>query len=168
LRGESAERGAGPGGTADGTSSRKAKSPRHRDGRLAVAFLWHQHQPFYRMGMDGDPTGAYLLPWVRLHAVRDYYSMAAMVADYPNVHLTINLVPSMVIQLEDYTENGATDLWMELCLTPTEHLTDADKNLPIPTSTTSKPGSTWRGSRRRPGANRGDCTTGKRSRFGSS
>ncbi len=128
MRGESAERGAGPGGKADGTSSRKAKSPRHRDGRLAVAFLWHQHQPFYRMGMDGDPTGAYLLPWVRLHAVRDYYSMAAMVADYPNVHLTINLVPSMIVQLEDYTENGATDLWMELCLTPTEHLTDADKD----------------------------------------
>jgi len=95
--------------------------------RLSVAILWHQHQPFYRMGLSGEPEGAYLLPWVRLHAVRDYYAMAAMVADYPNVHLTINLVPSMVTQLEDYVENGATDLWMELCLTPTEHLTDADR-----------------------------------------
>ena len=96
--------------------------------RLSVAILWHQHQPFYRTGTSGDPTGAYLLPWVRLHAVRDYYAMAAMVADYPNVHLAINLVPSMIVQLEDYIDNGATDMWMELCLTPTEHLTPADKD----------------------------------------
>jgi alpha-amylase/alpha-mannosidase (GH57 family) len=110
------------------TRKRDAGSKR---GRLPVVLLWHQHQPFYRVGTSGDPTGAYLLPWVRLHAVRDYYAMAAMVADYPNVHLTINLVPSMVVQLEDYIENGATDLWMELCLTPTKHLSDADRHFMI-------------------------------------
>jgi alpha-amylase/alpha-mannosidase (GH57 family) len=99
--------------------------------RLSVAILWHQHQPFYRMGLDGRPRGAYLLPWVRLHAVRDYYAMAAMVADHPGVHLTINLVPSMVVQLEEYVEKGATDLWMELCLTPTEHLAEADRQFVV-------------------------------------
>jgi alpha-amylase/alpha-mannosidase (GH57 family) len=103
-------------------------SGRRGSDRLAVAFLWHQHQPFYRLATDGKAEGAYLLPWVRLHAVRDYYSMAALVAEYPNVHLTVNLVPSLILQLEDYAENGATDLWMELCLTPTEHLTDSDKH----------------------------------------
>lgn len=119
------------GDTGDKTESKSAGRPtprRARRGKLSVAILWHQHQPFYRKGMSGDPTGAYLLPWVRLHSVRDYYAMAAMVADYPNVHLTINLVPSMIVQLEDYVDNGATDLWMELCLTPTEHLTDSDKD----------------------------------------
>ncbi|MBN2564738.1 MAG: hypothetical protein JXB46_03420 [Candidatus Eisenbacteria bacterium] len=110
--------------TRPGSSSRRS-APRSR---LPVAILWHQHQPFYRTGIGGDPEGAYLLPWVRLHAVRDYYAMPALVSDYPNVHLTINLVPSLVLQLEDYVENGATDLWMELCLTPTDALTDADRS----------------------------------------
>jgi alpha-amylase/alpha-mannosidase (GH57 family) len=80
------------------------------------------------MGIGGKSEGAYLLPWVRMHAVRDYYSMAALVADHPDVHLTINLTPGLVIQLEDYVDNGATDLWMELSLTPSEHLTDADRS----------------------------------------
>ena len=111
--------------------SGEAASAGRASDRLSVAILWHQHQPFYRMGLKGPPEGAYLLPWVRLHAVRDYYAMAAMLADYPNVHVTINLVPSLVVQLEDYVENGATDLWMELCLTPTKHLTDADRQFMV-------------------------------------
>jgi alpha-amylase/alpha-mannosidase (GH57 family) len=80
------------------------------------------------MGIGGAPRGAYLLPWVRLHAVRDYYSMPALLSEYPDVHATINLVPGLVLQIEDYVENGATDLWMELSLTPTDLLTDADRS----------------------------------------
>ncbi|MEK7871855.1 MAG: hypothetical protein AAB244_05710, partial [Nitrospirota bacterium] len=31
--------------------------------RLRVGFIWHMHQPYYK-----DPlTGAYSVPWVRLH-----------------------------------------------------------------------------------------------------
>ena len=105
-------------------AAKRRKAPRDR---LPVAFLWHQHQPFYRLGVSGRPQGAYLLPWVRLHAVRDYYSMADIPSNYPDVHVTINMVPSLMVQLEDYAANGATDLWMELCLTPTDRLTEADK-----------------------------------------
>ena len=54
--------------------------PRKPRAKLPVAILWHQHQPFYRTHVGGEPRGAYLLPWVRLHAVRDYYAMAALVA----------------------------------------------------------------------------------------
>ena len=61
---------------------------------LYVAFVWHHHQPNYR-----DPSGgpAYL-PWVRLHAAKDYLHMAELVADFPAIHCTFNFVPSLVEQ----------------------------------------------------------------------
>ena len=35
--------------------------------KLYLCFLWHMHQPYYK-----DPeSGTYLLPWVRLHAIKD-------------------------------------------------------------------------------------------------
>ena len=102
-----------------------------RTGKLSVAILWHQHQPFYRARLEGEQRGAYLLPWVRLHAVRDYYSMAALVAEFPNVHVTINLVPSLIVQLEDYLERGATDRWMELSLKPVSKLTPIERDFVV-------------------------------------
>jgi alpha-amylase/alpha-mannosidase (GH57 family) len=67
------------------------------------------HQPPCRDLSRADPKGAYLVPWVRLHALRDYYSMAAFVKEFPAVHLTINLVPALLWQIEDYTEQGADE-----------------------------------------------------------
>ncbi|MCK4511822.1 hypothetical protein KAW64_08795 [bacterium] len=96
--------------------------------KLPIAILWHQHQPFYRARWDGDPRGSYILPWVRLHAIRDYYSMAALVGEFPNVHVTVNLVPSLILQLEDYVENGATDLLQELSIKPVEKLSGAERD----------------------------------------
>jgi alpha-amylase/alpha-mannosidase (GH57 family) len=97
-------------------------------GKLNVAILWHQHQPYYRIGLGGEPKGAYLLPWVRLHAVRDYYPMAALVSEFPNVRVTINLVPSLMLQLEDYASGGATDQWMELSLKPTAEHSEVERD----------------------------------------
>jgi len=102
-----------------------------RRAKLPVAILWHQHQPYYRSRLGGEPRGAYLLPWVRLHAVRDYYAMAALVAEFPNVHVTVNLVPSLISQLDDYLENGATDDWMELSRKPVASLTAMERDFVI-------------------------------------
>lgn len=96
--------------------------------RLPIAILWHQHQPYYRRRLGGDPREAYLLPWVRLHAVRDYYAMAALVEEFPNVHVTFNFVPSLLAQLDDYSENGATDYWMELTRKPLPELSDIERD----------------------------------------
>ena len=39
--------------------------------RVNLVVLWHMHQPQYR-----DPeTGQYVLPWTRLHALKDYWGM---------------------------------------------------------------------------------------------
>jgi alpha-amylase/alpha-mannosidase (GH57 family) len=80
------------------------------DTRLRLAFLWHLHQPMYR-----DPrTGEYILPWVRLHATRSYYDMPRVLAEFPRARATINLVPSLIVQLDDYIQGRAKDRFLDL------------------------------------------------------
>lgn len=95
--------------------------------KLHLAVLWHQHQPMYKDTAHSSQTGSYLHPWVRLHAIRDYYSMAALVAEHPDIHLTINLTPSLLWQLEDYIEYSATDQSLDLSLKPSETFTSEDR-----------------------------------------
>lgn len=89
---------------------------------LYLALLWHQHQPVYKDTAFPTQAGSYLHPWVRLHAIRDYYAMAALVAEHPYIHLTINLTPALLWQIADYVELGATDRALELTLKPAEAL----------------------------------------------
>lgn len=95
--------------------------------KLYLALLWHQHQPLYKDLSHPGPRGSYTQPWVRLHALRDYYSMAALVAEHPAVHLTINLTPVLLWQILDYVEQGTTDRHLELTRTPVEELSAADR-----------------------------------------
>ena len=46
---------------------------------LRVVILWHQHQPYYKDLV----TGEYRLPWVRLHALKDYYGMVKLLDEFP-------------------------------------------------------------------------------------
>jgi alpha-amylase/alpha-mannosidase (GH57 family) len=86
--------------------------------RARLAFLWHMHQPVYR-----DPeTNEYILPWVRLHATRSYYDMPQVLSEFPKARATINLVPSLLSQLEDYLEGRAKDLFLSLALKPADSL----------------------------------------------
>jgi alpha-amylase/alpha-mannosidase (GH57 family) len=72
---------------------------------LCVAFLWHMHQPDYRK----TQTGEIYLPWTRFHAVKDYYDMAALVERAGDVHVTINLVPSLIDQIDAYSSGTASE-----------------------------------------------------------
>ncbi|MBI3292485.1 MAG: hypothetical protein HYZ73_06715, partial [Elusimicrobia bacterium] len=94
-----------------------------RDTILSVAFLWHQHQPYYKDVL----ANRYELPWVRLHATKDYYDMAALVEEYPAIRVTFNLVPSLLIQLEDYASGKATDPFLEVSLKPAGDLSFEDR-----------------------------------------
>lgn len=72
---------------------------------LRVTFVWHMHQPCYR-----DPlTGEYALPWTYLHAVKDYYDMAALVERTEGARAVFNLVPSLLEQILDYAAETAVD-----------------------------------------------------------
>jgi alpha-amylase/alpha-mannosidase (GH57 family) len=101
--------------------------------KLYLALLWHQHQPIYKDTSHPTASGSYIHPWVRLHAIRDYYSMAALVAEHPGIHLTINLTPSLLWQIEDYLEHGATDRTLELTLKPAELLTPGEREAVLST-----------------------------------
>jgi len=80
---------------------------------LYVAFVWHMHQPYY---LD-EGSGEFLLPWVRLHATKDYLHMAEVLEDYPRVHSTFNFVPSLVEQLQAYVDGTASDRAWRVSLT---------------------------------------------------
>ena len=95
--------------------------------KLHLALLWHQHQPLYKDTNQARARGSYPQPWVRLHATRDYYSMAALVAEHPNMHLTINLTPVLLWQIEEYVGRGATDRALELTRIPAESLTPSEQ-----------------------------------------
>lgn len=68
---------------------------------LSVVFYWHMHQPFYR---EAD-TGRYHLPWVYLHAMKDYTDMAVILEQNPKARAVINYVPSLTAQIEDYAKH---------------------------------------------------------------
>lgn len=91
--------------------------------RVHLALLWHMHQPQYR-----DPeTGRYELAWTRLHALKDYWGMVAMLKDFPRFHATFNIVPSLGMQLEEYASGSFNEPWFDLAFQPVEQLTREDK-----------------------------------------
>jgi alpha-amylase/alpha-mannosidase (GH57 family) len=91
--------------------------------RVHVVLLWHMHQPQYR-----DPeTGRYVLAWTRLHALKDYWGMVAMLKEFPKFHATFNVVPSLGMQLEEYASGEFNEPWFSLAFKPTDDLTREDK-----------------------------------------
>jgi len=112
---------------------------------LFLNIIWHQHQPLYL-----DPASDQLQgPWVRTHATKDYYDMAAVISRYPAIHATVNLTSSLLWQLEEYYVNrlkpfvdvrnnrvhagkyfaaygGRTDPWIDLALKPTAKFDERD------------------------------------------
>src|SRR6187397_2395058 len=87
-----------------------------------VAILWHMHQPFY----EDLATHDHILPWVRLHALKDYYGMVALLREFPGVKVTFNLVPSLLVQLEEFAAGRARDRHLELSLKPAADLEPSD------------------------------------------
>jgi alpha-amylase/alpha-mannosidase (GH57 family) len=89
---------------------------------VKLALLWHMHQPYY----EDLATGEHILPWVRLHAIKDYWGMVAMLEEFPSVRVTFNLVPSLVEQIQAFAENRARDRHLELGLKPAADLTNEE------------------------------------------
>jgi alpha-amylase/alpha-mannosidase (GH57 family) len=85
--------------------------------------LWHMHQPFYK----DLAQGGYTMPWVRLHALKDYYGMAAMLREFPEFHATFNLVPSLISQLQEYARDEVREQAFELAFKPVEQLSRAER-----------------------------------------
>ncbi len=91
--------------------------------KLSIAFYWHMHQPVYQLTPDGD----YLMPWVRLHAVKDYLDMVEILNKFKRLKLNFNLVPVLLDCIIDYAENEMHDIHSKLTITPIEMLSDDAK-----------------------------------------
>ena len=74
--------------------------------KLSIAFYWHMHQPVYQLSPEGD----YLMPWTRLHAVKDYLDMVLILDKFKNTKLNFNLVPVLLDELIDYAVRSGAPL----------------------------------------------------------
>src|SRR6185369_16662859 len=106
-----------------------------------VSFLWHMHQPFYK----DLARNKYVMPWAYLHATKDYLGMPALTQEFPEIHQTFNLVPSLLLQLEEYARGEARDDSMELAFRPIDELSGIDRSsiaerfFPVPVRTMVHP-----------------------------
>ena len=82
-----------------------------------LAFLWHMHQPDYRH----PESGHFVLPWVLLHAIKDYADMASHLERHPGIRCTVNFVPVLLDQIEDYADQLATGQWRDPLLRIAAH-----------------------------------------------
>ena len=81
------------------------------------------HQPQYR-----DPaTGQYVLPWTRLHALKDYWGMVKIMEEFPKVHATFNIVPLLAEQIEEYASGQFKELWFEIAFANADSLSPNQK-----------------------------------------
>ncbi len=92
--------------------------------KLYLSILWHQHQPYYKDDFDNH----YHMPWVYLHALKDYYEMAKHIDSVDNVAVTFNYVPSLLIQLQDYTDVNVSDEFLILMRKQVENLTQDERD----------------------------------------
>jgi alpha-amylase/alpha-mannosidase (GH57 family) len=91
--------------------------------RIHLVLLWHMHQPQYR-----DPeSNRYVLPWTRLHAIKDYWGMVEVLGEAPGFHATFNVVPALGMQLEEYASGKFDEPWFSLVFKPAEQVTREDK-----------------------------------------
>ena len=90
---------------------------------IRLLFLWHMHQPYYKDLVSGN----YRLPWTRLHALKDYYGMVKLLDEFPGIHQTFNLVPSLIMQIQDYVSGAAQDPFFDAAAKPAGELNQAER-----------------------------------------
>ena len=88
--------------------------------KLSIAVYWHMHQPVYEV------EGTFLMPWARLHAVKDYLDMVLFLERFPKLKLNVDIVPSLVDMLIDYTQ-GKMDIHSELTAADVEQMDNEGK-----------------------------------------
>jgi len=75
--------------------------------KLKVVLCWHMHQPDYR----GPVHGNFQLPWVYLHAIKDYIDMACHLEQISEARAVVNFAPVLLEQLQDYARQ--IEQWLE-------------------------------------------------------
>ncbi len=72
---------------------------------MNLILWWHMHQPDYR-----THDNEFMLPWVYLHAIKDYIDMPLNIMSVEGIKVNINITPVLIDQWQDY------NLQLELAL----------------------------------------------------
>jgi hypothetical protein len=91
-----------------------------------ISFLWHLHQPAYRTA-----DGVAHAPWVLLHAGGAYATLARAIERSGGTGQIINIVPTLVEQLEAYRDDRVTDPVAEALVTPSHELSPGQRHIVI-------------------------------------
>ncbi|RKY87536.1 hypothetical protein DRQ09_04350 [candidate division KSB1 bacterium] len=91
--------------------------------KIYVAFIWHYHQPYYRKTIGGN----FMLPWVRLHGIKDYNGMINILKEFPAIKATFNFTPVLIKQIEEYCTEKAIDEDLEIARKKISDLTIEDR-----------------------------------------
>ena len=90
---------------------------------MNLSFIWHMHQPDYR-----DASGVMQMPWVFLHAIKDYYDMPWMMARHSDMRATFNITAPLIEQLKLYYDEPARyDRFLSLWIHEVEFLQEDDR-----------------------------------------
>jgi len=89
----------------------------------SLILYWHFHQPCYVDPAGGRAT----MPWVRLHGIKDYWGMAALLEEFPGIRCAFNFVPSLLDQIEACVGGEASDEYEELARRPVADYSEADR-----------------------------------------
>jgi len=95
---------------------------------LNLCFFWHMHQPDYR-----DSEGVMKMPWVFLHAIKDYYEMPWLLSKYKNLHASFNITAPLIEQINLYTEPLKNDYFLSLWYKEPQELTTEQREWLIKT-----------------------------------
>ncbi len=80
------------------------------------------HQPDYR-----NSSGIMQMPWVFLHAIKDYYDMPWMLSRHESIKATFNITPPLIQQIELYYENPQdSDKFLRLWLNEVSTLGESE------------------------------------------
>ncbi len=91
---------------------------------MNISFIWHMHQPDYR-----DANGIVQMPWVFLHAIKDYYDMPWMMAIHGGMKATFNITAPLIEQLKLYYDDAAKyDKFLSLWVNDPYFLQENDRN----------------------------------------
>ena len=91
------------------------------------------HQPYYREGL----AGAYHLPWVYLHGIKDYSDMAAHLERCPAMRAVVNFAPVLLEQLDDYAQQ--LDAMLKTSVPTQDHMLNFLAGIePIPTDAAAR------------------------------
>ncbi|HHH18903.1 MAG TPA: glycoside hydrolase, partial [Campylobacterales bacterium] len=89
---------------------------------LNLGFFWHMHQPDYR-----DSQGVMMMPWVFLHAIKDYYEMPWLLSQHSGLKATFNITAPLIEQINLYRDPLKHDHFLSLWAKHPSELSSEEK-----------------------------------------